>query len=393
MMKRLTATGLFFFSVFAVSQAQAAGFYYGEETKGITVSANESDLNVRIRLQPRMDFGDIIIAKDGKSYATDKDFYFRRVRLEAGGHLVKTFKYHLALAGDKWDKTGNSNAVIVHTAYVEWEPIEPVSVIFGKEKLPYSRVSLTSSSKRLLVENPASTEAAKKLFGKTDPYYQPKFAVKGKILDGVIAYEAAVADGWANGEAVQTTPARAVYKSKPLYVARVEFSPPNFVEGKKSDAHLGSGRHLTLGLNYANQSSIEYSTTADNRESRILKGLDLSGHYNGLTAQFEFNEWKVETSDRAVANSHPKGWYAQAGYFIEGINIEPAARYEIYNQDSKQRDMAEKDTTLGVNWYGKGHSLKAGLNWVNTKYETFAGGRLTNANKKNVYQLQAQMYF
>jgi len=393
-MKRLMSAASVVLCAFAFTEAQAAGFYYGEETKGVTVSANESDLNVRIRLQPRMDFGDIIKSRDGKSYATESDMYLRRVRLEMGGSLlVKTLKYNLTLSADKWEQTGHTGSLAVLYSYVTWEADDAVSFTFGKSKLPYSRVSLSSSSKQLIVEKPVSTEAAKKVFGKTDPYYQTKTAVHGKFLEGIAAYEFAVADGWANGEAIQSSPARTVYKSNPLYVARVELSPPGWVEKSKSDAHLGNGQHLTLGVNYANQSSIEYSTTDDNRESRILKGLDLSGHYKGVSAQIEFNEWKVETSDRAVANVHPKGWYGQAGYFIEAVNVEPVARYEVYDQDSKQRDMAEKDTTLGVNWYGKGHSLKVGLNWVNSRYETNASGKLTNDNKKNVYQLQAQMYF
>jgi hypothetical protein len=73
--------------------------------------------------------------------------------------------------------------------------------------------------------------------------------------------------------------------------------------------------------------------------------------------------------------------------------VEPVVRYEIYDQDSKKQEMEEKNSTVGVNWYGKGHSFKVGLNWVRTRYEDKASGRLINDNRKNVYQLQGQMYF
>ncbi|MEK6790556.1 MAG: porin [Deltaproteobacteria bacterium] len=382
--------------------ASAGSFLYGDETKGATITSNESDLNIRIRFQPRIDYGDLIKSKDSKSYSTESDLYLRRVRLEMGGSLLaKTIKYNLTLSADKWEQTGTTtSSVSVFYAFVQWEADDAYNVTFGKAKLPYSRVSLTTSSKQLIIERPASTEAAKKVFGKTDPYYQPKLAVHGKFLGSIVAYEAAVADGWQNGEAIHTTPARTVYKSNPLYVGRVELSAPGWVEKSKSDAHLGNGQHLTLGVNLASQSSIEYgqttpATTEDNRETRTLKGFDLSGHYKGFTAQFEYNDWKIETSDRAVANSHPKGWYGQAGYFIDikGLNVEPVVRYEIYDQDSKKQEMEEKNSTVGVNWYGKGHSFKVGFNWVRTRYEDMASGRLTNDNRKNVYQLQGQMYF
>lgn len=390
-MKRFLALALFLASSASATTAFAEGFLLGEETNGVTFTSDETDLNVRVRLQPRLDYGDIIKSKDGKSYETDKDLFFRRVRLELSGHLLaKTIRYSLILRGDKWDKAGNTNEVAVHYAYVEWEADEAFTLMVGKEKLPFSRVSLTSSAKRLLVENPVSTEAAKVFFGKTDAYYQPKIAAKGRFLEGVIAYEVAVADGWQNGEAVET--ARTVFKSNPLFVGRVELSPPGWVELKKSDAPLGKGQHLTLGADYADQHAIEYKENGF-KENRNLWGVDLSGHYKGFTAQLEYNQWRLNSDDPAVSKIKPWGWYAQAGYFIDNINIEPVFRYEEYDQDSTGPKKKEKDTTLGVNWYARGHSLKVGANWVHTNYNTNASGHLNNAPDKDVFQLQGQLYF
>ncbi len=370
-----------------------AGFYFGDETKGATIATNEADINMRIRLQPRLDYGDIVKSKDGTAYEKDADMYLRRLRLELGGSLVaKTIKYSLSITGDKWNQAGHAGALGIQYANVEWEADEALSIVFGKEKLPYSRVSLTSSSKQLFIERPVSTEAAKKLFGKTDPYYQPKLAARGRLLDGVISYEAALADGWQNGEAIQG--ATTVFRGKPLYVARVELSPPGWVEKKKSDTHLGKDRHLALGLNYAAQKGIEYNIAAsDYKEDRTLVGFDISGHYKGLGFQYENNRWSASSNNPAVTDVKPKGWYAQAGYFIDGLNIEPAARYEVYDQDSGSTDKKEKTSTYGINWYLKGHSLKAGLNRVTTKYAEKASGRLTNDDTKSAYQLQVQMYY
>ncbi|MBI1912034.1 MAG: hypothetical protein HYS21_08525 [Deltaproteobacteria bacterium] len=392
-MKRRFAALAVIAGVLSCGSAYAEGFYFGEETKGVTFTANDSDLNIRVRLQPRFDYGDLIQSKDGKSYESESDLYMRRIRLEMGGNLLaKTIKYNFTLQADKWDQTGHTNAVQVLYSYVTWEADDALSLTVGKLKLPYSRVSLTSSSKQLLIERPVSTEAAKKIFGLTDPYFQPKIAAAGKFLDGIAAYEVAVADGWQNGQLIQT--GRTVFKSNPLYVARVELSPPGWVEKSKSDAHLGKGQHLTFGANYADQSGIEYNgTTNEFKESRDLWGVDLSGHYKGITAQVEYNVWSIDSDDPAIADTKPKGWYAQAGYFIDGLNLEPVARYEVYDQNSKSNDKKEKDTTIGVNWYGKGHSFKIGANWVHTKYENSATGKLTDDDKKDIYQVQAQMYF
>jgi len=368
-----------------------AGSLFGDETKGVTLTSNESDLNVRIRLQPRFDFGDLVKSRDGKSYESQGDLYLRRIRLEMGGHLLtKTIAYNLTLTADKWDKAGNSNEVGVQYAFVKWLADDALVFTVGKEKLPFSRVSLTSSSKQLIVERPVSTEAAKKLFGASDAYYQPKFSVGCKLAEGLFAYEVAVADGWQNGETVQT--GRTVLTSDPLYVARVELSPPGWAEKGKSDAYMGKGQHLTIGANAANQSGIEYKEAAF-AEDRTLLGFDISGHYKGFTAQFEYNDWEIESEDPSIAKKNPKGWYAQAGYFIDGLNIEPVARYEVYDQDSESDDKEEKITTVGLNWYGKGHSFKVGANWVHHKFDASASGFLADADSKDIYQVQAQMYF
>ena len=389
-MKRKIAAALILTALGTVAAAPAyAGFYFGDETKGVTISNNESDLNIRVRLQPRFDFGDIVKSKDGKTYEGDKDLYLRRIRLELGGSvLTKTLLYNLTVMADKWEKAGNTNAVGIQYAYLKWLADDAFVLTAGKEKLPYSRVSLTSSSKQLLIERPISTEDAKKVFGKTDAYYQPKISAGGKFIEGVVGYEVAIADGWQNGEAIHT--GKTVFKSNPVLAARVEISPPGWTEKSKSDAHLGKGQHLTLGLNYVNQGGIEYSATGE--EDRSLWGLDISGHYEGLTAQFEYNEWDIDSSNATVSKT-PKGWYAQAGYFIDGPNIEPVARYEVYDQNSDAANMEERITTVGVNWYGKGHSMKVGANWVHHEYEESATGKLVDDDSKDIYQVQAQLYF
>lgn len=368
-----------------------AGFTFGDETKGISITNNESDLNLRIRLQPRFDFGDLVKSRDGKSYDSQGDLYLRRIRLEMGGHLLtKTIAYNLTLTADKWDKAGNANEVGIQYAFVKWFADDALAFTVGKEKLPFSRVSLTSSSKQLIVERPISTEAAKKVFGASEAYYQPKVSVGGRLADGLFAYEVAVADGWQNAETIQT--GRTVLTADPLYVARVEVSPPGWAEKGKSDAYLGKGQHLTVAANVANQSGIEYKEAAF-AEDRTLLGFDISGHYKGFTAQFEYNDWEIDSEDPTITKKNPKGWYAQAGYFIDGPNIEPVARYEVYDQDSEAADKDEKITTVGVNWYGKGHSFKVGANWVHHKFDANASGKLTDADSKDIYQVQAQLYF
>lgn len=102
---------------------------------------------------------------------------------------------------------------------------------------------------------------------------------------------------------------------------------------------------------------------------------------------------KIDFTNPAQAKKEPRGWYAQAGYFIAGPNIEPAVRYEVYEQDSNLPDKEQKVTTAGLNWYIKGHGLKLMANYVMTKYDRSATGFLAGDDKTNVFQLLGQLYF
>ncbi len=409
-------------AILSLTTASFAGdFRMGDETKGMKVKiSDDTDISFRVRMQPRLDMGDLVKDEGGTSYESEIDNYLRRLRLEIGGNMVKELKYILVFEADKNGKFASSsgspaNEVKIQTANVDYKFDDQFGVRFGKAKLPYSRVSLTSSSKQLIVERPVSTEAAKKLF---DDYWQSNLMFYGKASEGMFAYNVAIGDGWEPNSTLHsgstttsfnttcdssipptcTTTATTtdttikVHKSSPLYIARFEVSPPGWTEASQSDAHLGKGKHLAVGVNYATQKGIEYKTTAY-EEDRTLTGLDVSGHWKGFTGQLEYNTWKEESTDPAKGKKEPEGWYLQAGYFIPGVNIEPVARYEIYDQDSNSDNKQEKTTTVGVNWYLKGHSMKIGLNIVSTKYDNSASGWLANADTKDTYQLQAQLYF
>ena len=392
-MKKLAKLLLTPVAILALTTASfAQDFRMGDETKGMKVKiSDDTDISFRVRMQPRLDMGDLVKNEAGTAYESEIDSYLRRLRLEIGGNMVKELKYSLVFEADKNGKFASSgsptNEVKIQLANIDYKFDDSFGVRFGKAKLPYSRVSLTSSSKQLIVERPVSTEAAKKLF---DDYYQSHLMFSGKASEGLFTYNFAIGDGWEPNSTIST--GTTVHKSSPLYIARVEVSPPGWTEADKSDAHLGKGKHLTVGANYAGQKGIEYKTTAF-EEDRTLTGLDVSGHWEGFTGQIEYNTWKEEYTDPSKSEKEPKGWYLQAGYLIPDMNIEPVARYEVYDQDSNSDDKQEKTTTIGVNWYLKGHSMKIGLNRASTKYDKSASGWLANADTKDTYQLQAQLYF
>jgi len=383
-------------------------FMYGDESKGVTIGTDDANMTIRIRLVPRFEYGTLFTATDGKSYVQGNDIYFRRARLEMTGALVsKSINYNLTFSADKWDQAGGTTPTVkLYNAFLVWDAADYFSVRLGKAKLPYSRISIIPDQTLLLIEYPSSTDAATKLFGGTDPYYQPHLLIKGRVFGGVLSYELAAGDGWQRGETIYKkgsyfttdTADTLVAKAGALTVVRIELSPPGWAEKKKIDAPLGVGKHLALGANYVAQKGIAFYNNSANiniKEDRVLMGYDLSGHYKGLTVMYEYNTWNIRQTAGTKKDVSPRGWFVQAGYLIQALNlnIEPAARYEIYNQNGNKSDMRERIITAGLNWYLKGHSMKIGANWINTHYEKNAKGHLSNEDKKDIFLVQTQLYF
>ena len=387
-------------AVCGVSLPAQADFALGDETKGINVKLNdEADMNIRVRLQPRLDLGEVAQDSTTRQFYSETDLFLRRLRLEVEGHLTKALKYNLTLSADREDQnyrtrsstnsttasTADDQKFGVHYAYLDYSFANAVALRFGQYKLPFSRVSLTSSSKQLIVERPFSSEDAKGLFG---DYEQTELMLHGKFADGVVKYAVALADGSDQNQAgtVLSNP-----EANPLVIGRLEFSLPGWAEKSQSDAHLGKGKHLTFGVNAGTQDGIKsHNSTVETK--RDLMGADVSFHLGGFTAQAEYNTWKV--AETGLTDVEPSGWYVQAGYLIPGINIEPVARYEVYDLNSNATtDKENKYTTVGFNWYAKGHSMKVGVNWLHTEFGAGNLGAPAQQSERDVYQIQTQLYF
>jgi phosphate-selective porin len=210
----------------------------------------------------------------------------------------------------------------------------------------------------------------------------------------VLAWYAAVADGWSAQDALYASgPGQTVRKSDLAGVLRAEVAPPAFTEQHKSDSHLGVGRHLVLGATLVTQQGISYqrrgASDPGGSEDRLLWGVDLSGHVGPFTAQAEWYEWKVESTTRGTVK--PRGMYVQAGVYLP-YGLEPAARFEHFTEDVGRPESRQLIFTGGLNWYLMGHGLKVQANYVHKALDRGATGWLPAQDKVNLYQLQLQLY-
>ncbi len=395
-MLRIASSSVFLVVFFASYTFADTEFLLGKETNGFEIKIDDdTNFTARFRFQPRFDIGETstsLMSDDGKSYTPINDMYLRRVNWEFNGSLIKNFRIGIDLEANKVAKRDYTAEVVAKNIFGDYKFSDAFNLFFGKKKLPYSRVSLISSSKQLIIERPGITEDAKKIFGDSEGhgYYGSQIMIHGEAAEGMFKYYASITDGWQAGQTTRWT-SKTVEKSGLAYIGRVEFSPPGWIEKSQSDAHLGEEIHLTLGLHYGAQGGIEYKSSSD-KEDRTLIGADISFHLGGLTLQGEYESIDIAPSTAGTKNTKPNGWYAQAGYFISGIAIEPAIRYEYYNKDSEKTDDDQTTIAIGFNWYLKGHSFKIAANYVATTFGNGNSDKLAGDDNLTSFQIQSQFH-
>src|SRR3989338_10412809 len=112
-MKKFAIPLLMFVAFLSLTTASfAQDFRMGGETKGMKVKiSDDTDISFRVRMQPRLDMGDMVKNEAGTSYESEIDNYLRRLRLEIGGNMVKNLKYSLVFEADKNGKFASSSGL------------------------------------------------------------------------------------------------------------------------------------------------------------------------------------------------------------------------------------------------------------------------------------------
>ena len=145
-------------------------------------------------------------------------------------------------------------------------------------------------------------------------------------------------------------------------------------------SYIGKGKRLSIGVNAvdlqgAHEDTLQYNLTAF--------GTDLFANYKALTLEAEYDMYKK--------NINSSGWYAQIAYLLpfeigKKVKIEPSFRYQEFDKDNSVSGDKIDATSVGLNFYIKGHNLKGQMDY--TIY-----GEETNESNNNIFQIQLQLDF
>lgn len=367
---------------------------------------------IKMRFQPRFDYGDLLI-NDGNKYTNESDLYMRRVRLSISKEFEKPpfgkkLWTAITLDADKLEMDFDKGArkdpdkkVNINTMEAGWSFIDEFGMYFGYDIPPYYRN--TSSGKQLILDGlPAIISASDKVTGG----YQVHFRLFGQFANGIVKYTLAYGDGVNSLNKVKDVDSAATAVKKKswgdFYSARIEFAPPGLIEKGWDDTNMGNENFLALGIGAATAGKKRYTAGAGNPDVNVrtsVFNLDLSGRYRfgeaSITGSAGYMTFDKNYSYKK--DESPRGYYIQAGLLLPGKilfgQLEPLAKYDVYDSDKAGATKTQEKTfVIGFNHYFSKHSLKWGYNYVHTKYDKDVRVAANDGTKK-IHQIQFQYEF
>jgi phosphate-selective porin O/P len=339
----------------------------------------------KLKIEARLDTGDIAETPDGASWQDGSDAYLKKVRFGVAGRLLSSGKYAFLVLAEHLGQDAREPKMKLDRASVDYAFARALVVRAGKAKVPMSRGSLMSSND-VFLRDPAVVSAIDDVFVDDTQW---NLQLRGSA--GVLSWAAAVAQGWQQGDPVhKTAGATTVASSEPLLVGRVELALPGFAQPLE-ETRPGSGRRISLGASYSSQRGIQYAGGAG-AEDRQLASLDLTMRVGAFSAVGEADGWLVESTVPAVGTKTPFGGYGQVAWFISGVRLEPAVRYDTY-WDQAERGADQRTLTLGLNWYARPERLRVAVEWATTQFGPQSADRLEGASNRTRLQFGADFSF
>ncbi len=350
-----------FISLCAAGLLLAAGAGAQEDTGSIVVkpAGKEVSLSLGGLIQAQGDFGDR--GDDRFSDANDR-FYLRRARLNASGHFMEDFDFRLEmdLAGSLGNTTGYRAQMT--DGYINWSHYAAANIRAGQFKTPFGFEQLYADPRLLTIERSMVND-------RLTLNRQIGVQLGGDLLDKRLSY----AVGSFNGSGTNTN---ANDNDKFMWVGRLSAVP---VKAGTADSPLtwsvGGNAFSTEDTALSQTSDFRFDSTpttpaADNLFTGKRKGYGVDTQL--LVGPFELwaealqVRWEA-TDGRPRPTLDSKGFYVQAALYVVPKKFQVVAKYETFDPNSDASNDDTNTTTVGLNYYIKGHDLKVMVDYLHSE--------------------------
>jgi phosphate-selective porin len=329
----------------------------GQTLGEVKPAGREPSLTIGGLLQVQSDAGD----KGDSRFGSDNDrFYLRRARLNASGRFLEEldFRLEMDLAGSLSNTSGLRAQMT--DGYITWNRYPAANVRVGQFKTPFGFEQLYGDPKLITIErslvNDRLTESR-----------QLGVQVGGDLFEKRMAYAVGAFNG--NGVNNNANDNNAFLEAGRISVipwqGTVAGSPATWSVAGNGYSSKDTGLALSdLGLDSTPATPDKDGLFTGRRnaygvDSQLVSGpFELWGEY--LNVRFEPDS-KVPRP-RFNAN----GWYAQASYYAVPKRLQIVVKYETFDPNDQKDADDTRTTTLGLNYYIKGHDLKVMINYLRT---------------------------
>jgi phosphate-selective porin OprO and OprP len=340
----------------------AAGAARAQTDAGLIVvrpAGKEPTLTIGGLLQFQADGGD----RGDARWTNDNDrFYLRRARLNATGRFLEEldFRFEMDLAGSLSNSAGLRAQLT--DGYINWNRYAGANLRAGQFKTPFGFEQLYGDPRLLTIERSLAND-------RLTLNRQLGLQVGGDLLEKRLSYAA----GTFNGNGVNNN---FNDNDKLDLVGRVAVVP---WQGKL----FGDAASWSIGANgyTAEDTALALSTDlgVDSTPTTADRDGIFSGKRRGFGADTQlvsgrFELWAEYLSARfEPADGIPKprfkagGGYVQASFFVIPKRLQVVLKQETFDPRDDAKNDETDTSTLGVNYYIKGHDLKLMADYLRVK--------------------------
>ncbi len=301
--------------------------------------------------------------QDAVSEGYSQNLFIRRVRFIVAGTVAKDVSFFFQTDNPRLGNAGTvgtknlAAGFLVQDAFAEWKIAgDSLMLDAGLYYVPIARGVLNSSSSNLSFDTP-TFGTQQNTFEQSSGGRDVGVGLKGYIAGDHLEYRAGVF----SGQRLPAGPAGpAGARNSPRFAARIQY---DVLDPEKGYTYTGTNRgtRRILAVGAWGDTQGDFQAAGADVFADIPIGKDAVSAETDYQC-YDGGKQFVQVAGAVTTPLLPKqeAIYAQAGYYLAALRLQPFLRYErLHFQDAAFQTGNQRRYSGGLNWYLSGQNLKA----------------------------------